>query len=83
MGDLESLRADIVRLERELAKDQKASARAMEAKMRLGRGASRARVTTANARWANAAEQRDKTLDRLEIARERLRRALEEKVTHA
>lgn len=42
---------------RRLAK--KASA-AAEARSRLPAGASRARVTTANARWATAAEARDR-----------------------
>lgn len=35
------------------------SARAAEARSRLEPGSSRARVTTANARWARAAESRD------------------------
>ena len=38
---------------------QKASERAMEARMKLAPGSTRARSTTANARWAQAAEGRD------------------------
>lgn len=51
---------------RELAKEQKASVKACEARMRLPQGSSRARVTTANARWSSAAEARDRTLKRLD-----------------
>jgi hypothetical protein len=64
----------ITSLERELARVQAASERAMEAKMRLPRGSSRARVTTANARWATAAERRDRVLEALELARATLER---------
>ena len=39
---------------------QKASERAMEARMKLAAGSTRARSTTANARWAQAAEGRDR-----------------------
>lgn len=38
----------------------KKAAAAAEARSRLPAGASRARVTTANARWATAAEARDR-----------------------
>jgi hypothetical protein len=41
-------------------KAQAASDKACEARQALPPGSSRARVTTANARWASAAEQRDK-----------------------
>lgn len=39
---------------------EKASARAADARAALPIGASRARVTTANARWRSAAEERDR-----------------------
>lgn len=37
-----------------------ASARAADARSSLPQGSSRAKVTTANARWASAAEERDR-----------------------
>lgn len=57
--ELESLRSDLVRL-------TKASARACERRSALPPGSSRARVTTANARWALAAEARDRCQERIE-----------------
>ena len=51
---------------RALAKAQAASTRAMDARARLGPGSTRARVTTANANWANAAEHRDRCKERVE-----------------
>ncbi len=45
---------------RDLVASQKASAAAADARSRLPPGSSRARVTTANARWARAAEHRDR-----------------------
>lgn|GEM_PF-2812699 len=62
--------AEIQKLERELAVAQQKSHKAMEARMRLKPGSTRARVTTANANWARAAEHRD-------FVKERLERALE------
>lgn len=44
---------------RALAEAQRASDRATEARAALPAGSSRARVTTANARWMRAAEYRD------------------------
>ena len=52
-------------LARELARAEAASAKAAEARSRLPPGSSRARVTTANARWARAAEHRDDVARRL------------------
>jgi hypothetical protein len=53
-----------------LVKDlEKANARSLklsEARRALPPGSSRARVTTANARWARAAEERDRLLRELE-----------------
>lgn len=65
----------LARLRRDLARAQAASTRAMDARAALPPGSSRARVTTANARWARAAEHRDRIqeqIDRLveEIAAE-------------
>jgi hypothetical protein len=54
-----ALRRDLVRLTR-------ASERACRARAALPPGSSRARVTTANARWANAAEARDRCQERIE-----------------
>lgn len=42
-----------------------ASRKACEARGRLPHGSSRAKVTTANARWARAAEHRDRLAERL------------------
>lgn len=63
---------EVERLEHELAAAQKKSEKAMEARMRLSPGSTRARSTTANANWARAAEQRDRVSDRLDAARARL-----------
>ena len=49
-------RADIVR---ELKAAERASQKACSARANLPSGSSRARVTTANARWMRAAEYRD------------------------
>lgn len=56
---------------------QKASERAMEARMRLAPGSTRARSTTANANWARAAEGRD----HLQAAAQRKIDALADSVT--
>ncbi len=61
---------EIKRLERALEKAQAASLRASEARRRLPYGSSRARVTTANANWARAAEHRDRIAALLDKARE-------------
>jgi hypothetical protein len=59
----------IPELERELARAQRASEKASAARAALPPGSSRARVTTANARWMRAAEHRDRILAQLEAAR--------------
>lgn len=64
--------AEVQRLERELAKAQAKSTRAMEARMNRPVGTSRARATTLNANWARAAEQRDRVAAALDAARERV-----------
>lgn len=45
---------------RDLAKAQAASERASEARRNAAPGTSRAKITTLNARWARAAEHRDR-----------------------
>lgn len=62
----------IARLERALADAQAASLRAMDRRRALPPGSSRARVTTANANWARAAEHRDRCAARLDAARAEL-----------
>lgn len=57
----------IDRLHKRLVSATKAAEQAAEARRSLGPGASRARVTTANARWAARAEERDRL--RAEIER--------------
>jgi len=59
----------VAQLERALAAAQAKSDRAMEARQRLAPGSSRARVTTANARWSIAAEARDRIAAELDAAR--------------
>lgn len=49
-----------------LARLTAASAKACSARAALPPGSSRARVTTANARWASAAEARDRCQERIE-----------------
>ena len=61
--------SEVQRLERAMEKAQKASTRAMDSRGRLPAGSSRARVTTANANWARAAEHRDRISDLLDAAR--------------
>ena len=51
---------EIKKLRRELAKAQAASLKAAEDRGNLPAGSSRARVTTANARWRTLAEYRDR-----------------------
>lgn len=50
----------VAALERRLAAAERKTEQASEARRNLGIGASRARITTANARWAAAAEERDR-----------------------
>lgn len=56
------LESKIVQLRRDLAKAEKRSAAFAERRASIRPGASRARTTTANARWARAAEHRDRLL---------------------
>lgn len=56
----------IATLMRKLAQAQKRSEQAMERRRNLSPGGTRARVTTANANWAKAAEQRDRLREQLE-----------------
>jgi len=57
---------EISRMFRQLARAEAASLKAAAGRHRLPAGSSRARVTTANARWAQAAEHRDRLADRIE-----------------
>ena len=61
----------VMRLTRELAAAQAASDKASRARAALPAGSSRAKVTTANARWARAAEHRDRIAAELDAARVR------------
>lgn len=61
-------------LRKKLKQDQKDSEKAMLRRASLGIGASRAATTTANARWARRAEERDKTIERIDALRERGRK---------
>jgi len=56
-------------LERELARLEKKSARLAAARAALPPGSTRARVTSANARWARVAEARDGVARELSRAR--------------
>lgn len=65
-------------LRRELERLEKKVQAASEARRRLPAGSSRARVTTANARWARACEARDRVMAALVCeARDRAVAALE------
>jgi hypothetical protein len=55
----------IKQLQRELARAEKQSQLACDARAALPAGSSRAKVTTANARWARAAEHRDRIAKQL------------------
>lgn len=60
--------ADIKRLKRELARAEAASARWADRRAALPPGSSRARVTSSNAKWARAAEHRDRVAAMLAAA---------------
>lgn len=60
--------SDFERLERLLVKAEKDSLRACFARGNLPTGSSRARTTTAVARWWTLAEYRDKLIDQYEAA---------------
>lgn len=53
-------------LERLLQIAEERAAKASEARQSLPAGSSRARVTSANARWSSAAEERDRVWQQLE-----------------
>ena len=55
----------LLTLAKALVVDERKSLALAEARGRLPPGSSRARVTTANANWANAAERRDRTIESL------------------
>ena len=52
----------LAKLRRQLASAEVASGKAAEARASLHAGSTRARVTTANSRWARKAEERDRCL---------------------
>ena len=54
-------------LTQQLVRAEAASLAACDARAALPPGSSRARVTTANARWARAAEHRDRALQSLAL----------------
>ncbi len=64
-ADLTAARLLVDRAFRALIAAQKASDKASEARFKLPAGSSRAKVTTANARWMRSAEFRDLCSDRL------------------
>lgn len=66
MSTFEERQAEIIRLRRELARLEWDSERAMIARAKLPSGSSRARVTTANARWSQCAEARERVRARIE-----------------
>lgn len=55
----------LLELAKALVTDERKSLALAIARGRLPPGSSRARTSTANANWANAAERRDRTLDAL------------------
>ena len=59
---------NIATLRKRLVAATKAAERASEARRALPPGSSRARVTTANARWAARCEERDRIMAQLEQA---------------
>jgi len=60
----------VAQLERDLARAAEASERAAFARAALPPGSSRARVTSANARWMRKAEARDRIAAELDAARQ-------------
>ncbi len=60
--------AEVIRLTKLLAKAQATSLKWAERRHKMPMGSSRARVTTANAEWARAAEHRDRISDQLDQA---------------
>ena len=72
--------AELAALIKKYLEAQKASERAMEARMKLAPGSTRARSTTANANWARAAEGRDRLQEavqcKIDAMAQRLTRSL-------
>lgn len=64
-----TLAARLAKAEKALAKAQAESTKASEARFALPAGSSRARVTTANARWMSKSEHRDRCAREVEEAR--------------
>lgn len=64
-GEVEAIRVIVNRSFRDLETAQRASTKASEARAALPAGSSRAKVTTANARWMRASEERDRKEDAL------------------
>lgn len=60
--------SEVERLRKVLVQAQRQSLRCAERRRALPAGSSRARVTTANANWARAAEHRDRISDLLDKA---------------
>ena len=67
--DASGLRADIRAVEKRLERLTRESALAASARAALPPGSSRARVTSANARWARKAEAREQAAEELEALR--------------
>lgn len=64
------MKLSIAVLEKMLRDATAKSAALAEARSKLPPGSSRARVTTANARWARAAENRERLAQELRLAKE-------------
>lgn len=71
--DRHILAAALVELRRQHARVQAASERAAAKRRDLPAGTSRARVTTANSKWARAAEERDRLGNLIKECERRLR----------
>lgn len=67
--DQATAQAEVARLEKSLAQAQAASLRWADRRGALPAGSTRARVTSANAKWARSAEHRDRISDQLDAAR--------------
>lgn len=57
---------EIKRFEKELAKAERALEKASKARAGMPPGSTRARITTANARWSSAAEHKKRIQDKLD-----------------
>lgn len=75
MATRTELESKAAQLRRDLAKAEKRSATLMERRASLSPGSTRARVTTANARWARAAEHRDLIWSQLRELEDEIARA--------